>query len=72
MLQDVFAIQNLNGRAKTPEERRENLAQAFRDQGTSKKKEKRKASQSRKAIETAAEKKRSAEKHAVHERHKAA
>jgi len=72
IVQDVFAIQ-LNGRAKTPEERVKILRKLSGIKEPPKKKEKeKKPVKAEKHIETPAEKKAAAaEKHAVHERHKA-
>jgi hypothetical protein len=72
IVQDVFAIQ-LNGRAKTPEERVKILRKLSGIKEPPKKKEKeKKPAKAEKHVETAAEKKAAAaEKHATHERHKA-
>lgn len=72
IVQDVFAIQ-LNGRAKTPEERVKILRKLSGIKEPPKKKEKeKKPAKAEKHAETAAEKKAAAaEKHATHERHKA-
>jgi tRNA nucleotidyltransferase (CCA-adding enzyme) len=72
IVQDVFAIQ-LNGRAKTPEERVKILRKLSGIKEPPKKKEKeKKPAKVEKHVETPAEKKAAAaEKHAVHERHKA-
>jgi tRNA nucleotidyltransferase/poly(A) polymerase len=72
IVQDVFAIQ-LNGRAKTPEERVKILRKLSGIKEPPKKKEKeKKPAKAEKHVETPAEKKAAAaEKHAVHERHKA-
>jgi len=72
IVQDVFAIQ-LNGRAKTPEERVKILRKLSGIKEPPKKKEKeKKPAKTEKHVETPAEKKAAAaEKHATHERHKA-
>ena len=72
IVQDVFAIQ-LNGRAKTPEERVKILRKLSGIKEAPKKKEKeKKPAKAEKHAETPAEKKAAAaEKHAAHERHKA-
>jgi tRNA nucleotidyltransferase (CCA-adding enzyme) len=72
IVQDVFAIQ-LNGRAKTPEERAKILRKLSGIKEPPKKKEKeKKPAKAEKHAESAAEKKAAAaEKHATHERHKA-
>ena len=72
IVQDVFAIQ-LNGRAKTPEERVKILRKLSGIKEPPKKKEKeKKPAKAEKHVETPAEKKAAAaEKHAAHERHKA-
>jgi tRNA nucleotidyltransferase (CCA-adding enzyme) len=72
VVQDVFAIQ-LNGRAKTPEERVKILRKLSGIKEPPKKKEKeKKPAKAEKHVETAAEKKAvAAAKHAAHERHKA-
>jgi tRNA nucleotidyltransferase/poly(A) polymerase len=72
IVQDVFAIQ-LNGRAKTPEERVKILRKLSGIKEPPKKKEKeKKPAKAEKHVESAAEKKAAAaEKHATHERHKA-
>jgi tRNA nucleotidyltransferase (CCA-adding enzyme) len=72
IVQDVFAIQ-LNGRAKTPEDRVKILRKLSGIKEAPKKKEKeKKPPKAEKPPETPAEKKAAAaEKHAVHERHKA-
>jgi tRNA nucleotidyltransferase (CCA-adding enzyme) len=72
IVQDVFAIQ-LNGRAKTPEERVKILRRLSGIKEPPKKKEKeKKPAKTEKHVETPAEKKAAAaEKHATHERHKA-
>lgn len=72
IVQDVFAVQ-LNGRAKTPEERVKILRKLSGIKEPPKKKEKeKKPAKAEKHAETAAEKKAAAaEKHATHERHKA-
>jgi tRNA nucleotidyltransferase (CCA-adding enzyme) len=72
IVQDVFAIQ-LNGRAKTPEERVKILRKLSGIKEPPKKKEKeKKPAKAEKRAETPAEKKAAAaEKHATHERHKA-
>jgi len=72
IVQDVFAIQ-LNGRAKTPEERVKILRKLSGIKEAPKKKEKeKKPAKVEKHVETAAEKKAAAAaKHATHERHKA-
>lgn len=72
VVQDVFAIQ-LNGRAKTPEERVKILRKLSGIKEPPKKKEKeKKPVKVEKHVETPAEKKAAAaEKHATHERHKA-
>jgi tRNA nucleotidyltransferase (CCA-adding enzyme) len=72
IVQDVFAIQ-LNGRAKTPEERVKILRKLSGIKEPAKKKEKeKKPAKAEKHVETPAEKKAAAaEKHAAHERHRA-
>ena len=72
IVQDVFAIQ-LNGRAKTPEERVKILRKLSGIKEPPKKKEKeKKPVKAEKHVETAAEKKSAAEAHhAVREKHKA-
>ncbi|HET7107758.1 MAG TPA: hypothetical protein VFI38_13190 [Candidatus Acidoferrum sp.] len=72
VVQDVFAIQ-LNGRAKTPEERVKILRKLSGIKEPPKKKEKeKKPAKVEKRAETPAEKKAAAaEKHATHERHRA-
>jgi tRNA nucleotidyltransferase (CCA-adding enzyme) len=72
IVQDVFAIQ-LNGRAKTPEERVKILRKLSGIKEAPKKKEKeKKPSKHEKAAEPHAERKLTAEeKHAAHEKHKA-
>jgi len=72
IVQDVFAIQ-LNGRAKTPEERVKILRKLSGIKEAPKKKEKeKKPSKHEKAAEPHAERKPTAEeKHAAHEKHKA-
>jgi tRNA nucleotidyltransferase (CCA-adding enzyme) len=72
IVQDVFAIQ-LNGRAKTPEERVKILRKLSGIKEPPKKKEKeKKPAKAEKHVETSAEKKAAAaEKQATHDRHKA-
>jgi tRNA nucleotidyltransferase (CCA-adding enzyme) len=72
IVQDVFAIQ-LNGRAKTPEERVKILRKLSGIKEAPKKKEKeKKPAKAEKHVETPAEKKAAAaEKQATHDRHKA-